>query len=196
MSIVMPVSYCFDYFVVVVQSLSCVRLFAIPWTRACQAHLSFSISKSLLKFMSIESVMLPNHLILCCPLLLLPSIFPSIRAFSNESAVNFKWSKYWNFSISPSNEFSGLTSFRIDQFDFLVDQGTLKSFLQHHNSKAFILQHSVFFTVQLSHPYMTTGKTIALTIWTFVWKMMSLFFNTLGSPGGTSVKEPIPNQEM
>ena len=114
MSILMPVSYCFAYFVVV-QSLSCVQLFATPWTRAHQAYLSFSISKSLLKFMSIESVMLSNHLILCCPLLLLPSILPSIRAFSNESAVNFKWSKYWNFSISSSNEFSGLTSFRIDQ---------------------------------------------------------------------------------
>ena len=164
---------------VVFQLLSCVRLFATPWTRACQAHLSFSISKSLLKFMSIESVMLPNHLILCCPLLILPSIFPSIRAFSNESAVNFKWSKYWNFSISPSNEFSGLTSFRIDQFDFLVDQGNLKSFLQHHNSKASILQHSVFFMVQLSYPYMTTGKTKALTIWTFVGKVISLLLNML-----------------
>ena len=142
MSIFMPVSYCFDYFVVVVQSLSCVRLFTTPRTRACQAHLSFSISKSLLKFMSIKSVMLSNHLILCCPHLLLPSLFPSIRAFSNESAVHFKCSKYWNFSISPSNEFSGLTSFRIDQFDFLVDQGTLKSLLQYHSSKASILQQS------------------------------------------------------
>ena len=159
----MPVSYCFDYFVVVVQSLSCVRLFAIPWTRACQAHLSFSISKSLLKFMSIESVMLPNHLILCCPLLLLPSIFPSIRAFSNESAVNFKWSKYWNFSISSSNEYSRLISFRIDWFDLLAVQGTLKNLLQHHNSKVSVFQHSAFF--------------IVLTIPTFVSNVMPLLFN-------------------
>ena len=147
----MPVSYCFDYFVVVVQSLSCVRVFTTPRTRARQAHLSFSISKNLLKFMSIESVMLSNHLILCCPLLLLPSLFPSIRAFSNESAVHFKWSKYWNFSISPSNEFSGLTSFRIDWIQLLAVQETLGDLFQYHYSKA-----SAFFVVQLSHPYMTT----------------------------------------
>ena len=122
-----------------------------------------------------------NHLILCCPLLLPPSIFPSIRVFPNESTLRIRWPKHWSFSfsISPSNEYSGLISFRINWFDLLSVQGTFKSLLQHHNLKASILQHSAFFTVQLSHPYMTTGKTIALTLWTFVSKMMSLFFNTL-----------------
>ena len=129
----------------------------------------------------IESVMPSNRLILCCPLLLLPSIFPSIRVFSNESVLPIRWPKYWSFSfsISPSNEYSVLIFFRIDWLDLLAVQGILKSLLQHHCSKASVLQHSVFFMVQLSHPYMTTGKTIALTIWTFVGKVMSLLFNTL-----------------
>ena len=122
--------------------------------------------------------MLPNHTILCCPLLLLTSIFPSIRFFSNELALHIRWPKYWRFSINPSNEYAGLISFRIDWFDLAV-QGTLKSLLQHHSSKASILRHSAFFTVQLSHPYMTTGKTIALTIWTFGSKVMSLLFKML-----------------
>ena len=130
--------------------------------------------------MSIESVMRSNHLILCRPLLLLPSMFPGIRVFSNESALHIRWPKYWSFSfsISPSNEYSGLISFRMDWLDLFEVQGTLKSLLQYRSSKASILQHSAFFTVQLSHPYMTTGKTIALTIWIFVGKVMSLF-NTL-----------------
>ena len=136
-----------------------------PWTAACQASLSITNSQSLLKLMSIKSVMPSNHLILCHPLLLLPSIFPSIRGFSNESALCIRWPKYWgfSFSISPSNEYSGLISFRMDWFDLLAVQGTLKSLLQHHSAKASILQHSAFFMVQLSHPYMTTGKTVALT---------------------------------
>ena len=148
-----------------VQLLSRVRLFATSWTAACQASLSFTISKSLLKLMSIELVMPSNHLILCCPLLLLPSVFPSIRIFSNELALHIRRPKYWSFSfsISPFNENSRLISFRIDWFDFLAVQGTLKSLLQHHSSKASILWCSTFFMVQLSHPYMTTGKTIALT---------------------------------
>ena len=128
---------------------------------ACQASLSFTISQSLLKLMSIESVMPSNLLILCCPLLLLTSIFLSIRVFSNESALHIRWPKYWNFSISPSNEYLGLISFRMDWLDLLAVQGTLKSLLQHCYSKASILQCSAFFVVQLSHPYMTTGKTIA-----------------------------------
>ena len=138
-------------------------------------------SRSLLKLMSIELVMPSNYLILCCPLLLLPSIFPSIRVFSNESALCIRWPKYWSFSfnISPSNEHSGLLSFRMDWFDLLAVQGTLKSLLQHHNSKASILQHSAFFIIQLSHPFMTTGNSIALTRWTFVSKVMSLLFNML-----------------
>ena len=133
------------------------------------------------QLMSIESVMPSNHLILCWPLLLLPSIFPSIRVFSNESALHIRWPKYWSFSfnISPSNEYSGLISFRMDWLDLLAVQGTLKSLLQHHSSKASILQRSVFFIVQLLHPYMTPGKTIALTRWTFVGKVMSLLFNML-----------------
>ena len=131
--------------------------------------------------MSIESMMPSNHLILCHPLLLPPSIFPSISAFSNESVFHIRWSKYWSFSfnISPSNEYSGMISFRIDWLDLLVVQGTLKSLLQHHSSKASILRHSSFFIVQLSHPYLTTGKTINLTRWTFVGKVMSLLFNML-----------------
>ena len=141
-----------------------------------QASLSITNSWSLLKLMSIESVMPSNHLILCHPLLLLPSIFPSIRVFSNESALPIRWPKYWSFSfnISPSNEHSRLISFRMDWLDLLAVQGTLKSVLQHHSSKSSILWCSTFFMVQLSHPHMTTGKTIALTIWTFVGEMMSL----------------------
>ena len=165
----------------VVQSLSHVRLFATPWTAACQASLSITNSWSLLRFMSIESVMPPNHLVLCQPLLLLPSIFPSIRVFSTESVFCIRWPKYWSFSfgISPSNEYSGLISFRMDWLDLLAVQGTLKSLLQHHSSKASILQCSAFFILQLSHPYMTTGKTIALTRQNFVGKIMSLLFNML-----------------
>ena len=160
----------------VVQSLIHVRLFATPWTAALQASLSINNSQSLLLFMSIKSVMPSSHLILCHPLLLLPSIFPSIRVFSNESVLRIRWSKYWNFSfsISPSNEHSGLISFRMDRFDFLAVQGTLKSLLQQHSSKASVFLHSAFFPVQLSHPYMTTGKTIALTRQTCVGKVMSL----------------------
>ena len=151
-----------------VQSLSHVRLFMTPWTAAHQVSLSITNSWCLPKLMSIESVMPSNHLILCCPFLLLPSIFPSIRVFSNESVLHIRWPKYWSFSfsISPSNTYSGLISFRMDWFDLLAVQGTLKSLLQHHSSKASILWHSAFFIVQLSHPYMTTGKTIALTRWT------------------------------
>ena len=161
------------------QSLSHIQLFATPWTAACQAYLSNTNSQILLKLMSIELVMPPNHLILCHPLLLPPSIFPSIRVFSHESVLLIRWPKYWSFSfsISPSSEYSGLISFRMGWFDLLAVQGTLKSLLQHHSSKASILQCSAFFTVQLSHPYTTTGKTIALTRWTFVGKVMSLLFN-------------------
>ena len=162
-----------------VQSLSRVQLFAIPWTAACQASLSITNSWSLLKLLSIESVMPFNHLILCCPLLVLPSIFPSTRVFSSESVLHIRWPRYWSFSfsISPSNEYSGLISFRIDCLNLLAVQDSLKSLLQHHSSEASIFYHSAFFMVQLSHPYMTTGKTIALTIWTFVSKVMSLLFN-------------------
>ena len=143
-----------------------------PWTAARKASLSFTISQSLLKLMSIESVMPSNHLILCRPLLLLPSLCPSIRVFSNESALHIRWPKDWSFSfsISHSSEYSGLISFGMDWLDLLAVQGTLKSLLQHHSSKASSLWYSAFFTVQLSHPYMTTGKTIALTRWTFVGK--------------------------
>ena len=166
---------------VVVQLLSCVQLIATPWTVAHQGSLSFTISQSLLILMSIKSVMPSNHLILCCSLFLLPSIFPSIRIFPSESALHIRWPKCssYSFSISPSNEYSGLTSFRIDWFDFLAVHGILKSLLQHHSSKTSILQCSAFFIVQLSHPYMTTGKTIALTTWTFTGKVMSQLFNTL-----------------
>ena len=148
-----------------VQSLSHVRLFATPWTAARQASLSITNSWSLLRLMSIESVMPSSHLILCRPLLLPSSIFPSIRVFSNESALHIKWPKYWSFSlnISPSNEFSGLISFRMDWLDLLTVQGILKCLLQHHSLKAAILRCLAFFIVQLSHAYMTTGKTIALT---------------------------------
>ena len=145
----------------------------------CQAPLSFTISQSLLKFIFIESVMLSNHLIFCCPLLLLPSIFPSIRIFFIESALHIRWPKYWSFSISPSNEYSGLISFKIDWFDFLVVQRALESLLQHHSSQASILRCSAFFMVQISHSYMFTGKTIALNIQTLVSKVMSLVFDML-----------------
>ena len=157
-----------------VQSLSCVQLFVTPWTVAHPAFLSITNSQSLLKLMSIESVMPSNHLILCRPLLLPPSIFPSIRVFSNESVLRIRWPKYWSFSlsISPSNEHPGLISFRMDWLHFLAVQGTLKSLLQHHSSKASILCHLAFFIVQLSHPYMTTGKTITLTRRTFVDKVV------------------------
>ena len=164
-----------------VQSLSCVRLFVTLWTAACQASLSITNFRSLLKRMSIESVMPSSHFILCHPLLLLPSNFPSIRVFSNESALRIRWPKYWsfNFSISPSNEHSGLISFRMDWLDLLAVQGTLKSLLQHHSSKVSIPWHSAFFVVQLSHPYITTGKTIALSRQTFVGKVISLLLNML-----------------
>ena len=150
-------------------SLSRVQLFATPWTVACQASLSIINSQSLLKLMSIKSVMPSNHLILCLPLLFLPSIFLSIRVFSNELALRIRWPKYWSFScrISPSNEYSALISFRIDWFDLLGGQETLKSLLQHCSLKASVLQCSAFFMVPPSHPYMTTGKTIALIKWTF-----------------------------
>ena len=163
------------------QSLSHVQLFVTPWTTASQASLSITNSQSLLKLMSIKSVMPSNHLIFCPPFLLLHSIFPSIRFFSSESVLCIRWPKYWSFSftISPSNEYSGLISFRMNWLDLLAVQETLKSLLQHHSSKASILWHSPFFMVQLSHPYMTTGKTIALTRWTFVGKVMSLLFNKL-----------------
>ena len=162
-----------------VQLLSRVWLFATPWTAAHQASLSITNSQSLFELMSIESVRPSNHLILCCPLLLPPSIFPSIRVFSNESALRIRCPKYWSFSfnISPFHEYSGLVSFRMDWLDLLVVQGTLKSLLQHHSSKASILQHSAFFIVLLLHLHMTTRKTIALTRWTFVGKVMSPFFN-------------------
>ena len=161
------------------QSLSHVRLFETPWISAHQAFLSVTNSQSSLRLMTMESVMPSSHLILCHPLLLLPSILPSIGVFSNKSALHIRWPKYWSFSISPSNEYSGLISFRMDWLDLLAAQGTLKSFLHHHSSKASILQCSAFFPVQLSHPYMTAGKTIALTIWTFAGKVMSLLFNAL-----------------
>ena len=149
-----------------VQSLSHIRLFGTPWTAARQASLSITNSWSLLKLMSIQSVMPSSHLILCRPLLLLPSILPSIRVFSNESALRIRWSKDWSFrfSISPYSEHPGLISFRMDWLDLLAVQGTLKSLLQHHSSRASILRHSAFFIVQLSHPYMIIGKTIALTV--------------------------------
>jgi len=161
------------------QILSRIQLFETPWTAACQVSLSCTISQSWLRLLSVESVMSSNYLILCCPFLLLPSIFPSMRVFSNELALLIRWPKYWSFSISSSNEYSGLISFRIDWFDLLAIQETLKSLLQHHILKASIFWHSTFFMVQLSHPSMTTGEIIALTIRTFVSKVMSLVFNML-----------------
>ena len=163
-----------------VQSLSHVRLFATPWTAACQASLSIANSQSLLKLMSIESVMPPNYLIFCCPLLLPPLNFPSIRVFSNESLLCIRWPKYWSvcFSISPSEEYS-VQIFKMNWLGLLAVKVTLKSLLQHHSSKASVLRHSTFFRVWLSHPYMTTGKAIVLTRRTFVSKVMSLLFNML-----------------
>ena len=160
-----------------VQSLSGLRLFATLWTVVHQASLSINNSQSLLKLIPIELVMPSNHLILCPPLLLLPSIFPSIRVFWYESVLRIRWPKYWNFSfsISPANEYSGLISFRMDWLDLLAVQGTLESLLRHHSSKASILRCSVFFIAQRSHRYMTTGKIIALTRWTFVGKYVSPF---------------------
>jgi len=157
-NLILRYSFCckWHYFIFfVVQLLSCVQIFATPWTAAHQASLSFTISQSLLKLMSIESVMPSSHLILCCPPLLLPSVFPSMRVFSSESVLRIRWPKYWSFSfsISPYNEYSGLISFRMDWLDLLAVQGTLKSLLQHHSSKASIFQHSTFFLVQLSHLY-------------------------------------------
>ena len=162
-------------------SLSHVRHFASPWAAARQASLSIINSQSLPKLIPIETVIPSKQFILCHFILLLPSIFPSIRVFSNESGLHIRWPKYWSFSfnISPSNDHPGLISVRMDWLDLLAVQGTLKSLLQHHSSKASILQHSAFFIVQLSHSYMTTGKTIALTRWTFVGKVMSLLFNML-----------------
>ena len=152
-----------------------------PWTAACQSSLAITNSQNLLKLMFIKLVMPSNHLILCRPLLLQPSIFPSIKIFSKESVLHIRRPKYWSFSfsISPSNEYSGLISFRMDWFDLFAVQGTLKSLLQHHSSKASVLQCSAFFVVQLSNPHMTTGKTIDLTRWTSVGKVMSLLFNML-----------------
>ena len=168
--ILMPKVRCFIFFILIVvfQSLSCAWLFVTPWTATRQASESFTISQSLLKFMSIEFVMLSNHLILCHPLLLLPLAFPKIRVFSNQSTLPSRWPRYWSFSFSIStfNEYSGLISFRIDWFDLLAVQGT-KILLQYRSLKASILWCSAFFIVQLSHPYMTTGKTIALTLWAF-----------------------------
>ena len=166
-----------------VQWLSHVQLLATRQTAAHQASLSITNCQSLPKLMSIESVMTSNNLIFCRPLLLLPSVFPRIRVFSNESALRIRWPKYWSFSfnISPSNEHSGLISFRMDWLDLLAVQGTVESLLQHHSSKASVLQCSAFFIVQLSHLYMTTGKTIALTRWTFVDEVMSLLFNMLST---------------
>ena len=162
-----------------VQSLSLIWLFETPWVAALQAALCITNSQSLLNLMSFESVMPSNQLILCCPLLILPSIFPSVTVFSNVSGLCIRWPEYWSFSfsISPSKEYSEMMSFRMDWLDLLDVQGTLKSLLQHHSSKASILRHSAFFTVQLSHPYMTAGKNIALIRWTFVGKVMSLLFN-------------------
>ena len=162
-------------------SHSVVSDFVTTWTAACQASLFITNSHSLLKLMSIESVIQSNHLILCYLLLLPPSVLPNIRVFSKESVLPIRWPKYWSFSlsISPSNEYSGLISFKMDWLDLLAVQGTLKSLFQHHSSKASILWRSAFFIVQLSHPYMTIGKTIALTSHTFVGKLMSLLFNML-----------------
>ena len=158
-----------------VQLLSHVQLFATPLTEACQTSVSITNFQSLPKLMSIESVLPSNRLILCHLFLLLPLIFPSIRVFSHESALHIRWPKYWSFSfsISPSNEYLGLIPFKMDWLDLLAVQGALKSLLQHHSSKASILQHSVFFIVQLSHPYMTIGKTVAFTGWYFVFKVVS-----------------------
>ena len=185
---------CFSSF----QLLSHVQLFAIPWTAARKASLSITNSQSLVKLTSMESVMPSNHLFLRHPLLLPPSVFPSIRVFSNESVLHIRWPKYWSFSfsISLSNEYSGLISFRIDWLDLPAVQETLNSLLQYHSSKSSILWRSAFFIVQLSHPYMTTGKTIALTRWTFVGKIMSLLFNMLSSPLGLTGLSALPSKTL
>jgi len=162
-----------------VQSLSRVQLFETPWTAAHQAFLSITNSQSLLKLMCMESVMPSNHHILCCPLLLLPLIFPSIRVFSNESVLCTRWPKYWSFSVSPCNEYLGLIFFRIDWLNLLAVQGAFKRLFQHHSSKAAILRCSAFFMVKLSLSYMTTGKTRTFTRWTFVGKVISLLFSML-----------------
>ena len=167
------------FIVFVIQSLSHIHLFITLWTAARQSSLCITNSWSSLKLMSVESLMPSNHFILCRPLLLLPSIFPSIRVFSNESVLHIRWPKYQSFSISPSSEYSGLISFRMDWLDLLAVQGTLKSLLQHHSLKGSILQCSAFCVVQLPHPHMTIRKTIAFTIWTFAGKVMSLIFNML-----------------
>ena len=171
LSFVFLVFYLYDQFSSVTQL--CPTLFVTPWTAAHQAFLSITLSRSLLKLISIELVVTSNHLILCHPLLLPPSIFPSIRVFSNELVLCIRCPKYWSFSISPSNEYLGLIFFRIDWFDLLGVQVTLMSLFQHHGSKASILWHSALVMVQFSHPYMTIGKTIALTRWTFVGKVMA-----------------------
>ena len=170
---------CVYTYIVVVQLLSCVQLFVTPWTVACQTSLSFTISWSLLKLMSTESVRPSNHLILCRSLLLLPSICPSIRVLSNVLTLCIRWPKYWSFSfsISLSNEYTGLNSFRIDWFDLLAVQGTLKSLLQHHSLNASILWYSAFFVVQLSHLYVTTGEIVALTIQNFVSNQKQVSIN-------------------
>ena len=177
-----------------VQSLSHVQLFATPWTTTRQASLSITNSQNLHKLMSIPLVMPSNQLILCHPLLLLPSIFLRIRVFSNKLVLRIRWPNYWSFSLStsPSKEYSGLISFRMDWLDFLAIQGTLRSLLQHHSSKASVLWRSAFFTVQLSHPYMTTGKTRALTRWTFVGKVMSLLFNMLSAAAAAKSLQSCP----
>ena len=166
-----------------VQSLSRVRFFATPWIAARQASLSITNSQSSPRLTSTESVMPSSHHILCCLLLFLPSVSPSRRVFSNDLALSIRWSKYWNFSISPSNEYSELISFRIDRFDLLAVQGTLKSLLQQHSLKASILWNSAFFLVRLAHSYMTTEKTIVLTMWTSLGKLMSSLFHMLGLIG-------------
>jgi len=179
-----------NFVVVIAQSPSRVWLFATPWTAAHQASLSLIISWNLLKFLFIALEQPSSRLILWCPLLLLPSVFPSIKDFSNESSIPIRWPKYWSFSfsISPSSDYSESISIKIDWFDPLAVQGTFRSLLQHYSSKASILWHSAFFMVQLSQPYVTTGKTIALTIWTFVNRVIFLLFNTLSSVMGDTVQ--------
>ena len=180
---------------VVVQLFSHVWLFVTPWTAACQASLSFTISLNLLNLKSIELVMPTLHLILCHPLLL-PSVFPSIRVFSNESVLCIRWPKDWSFSISPSSEYSGLISFRTDWFDFLAVQCTVKSLLQHHSLKASILRCSAFLMVQLSHPHMTTGKPIALTIGTFISNVMFPFHMSMQRAESVRSSEDLRHQSL
>ena len=184
----------------VVQPLSRVWLFANPWAAPCQACLSFTVSWSSLRFMSIESVMPSDHLLLCRPLLLLPSIFPSVRVFSNELALCISWPTYWSFSfsISPSNDYSGLISFRMDWFDLLAVQKTIKRLLQHHSSKSSTLWHSAFFMVQLLHPYVTTGKTMAFTSvvhWRQEWQTTSVSLLRAPQESMKRQKDMTPNDE-